>query len=180
MSCSVTGRTKVCLTVMQGLEPFVKACDGKTQDKRALVHAASGGVGTVAVQYLKHVLGCHVTATCSASAAELVTSLGADAIIDYGAERFEDHVHDLDVIFDVLPYKYEARSLVRGVLRRNGHYVHVASSDMSLRPGDSGTDKLGMAIPEARVGYMAGLMYKWLRRCDSSPGCWVPGRAQRR
>jgi NADPH:quinone reductase-like Zn-dependent oxidoreductase len=95
----------------------------------------------------------------------MVRDLGADVVIDYKAGPFEDQIDEpMDVVFDVLPFRYEAASQDPRVLRPNGHYIHVASSDMKLKPGDPGTDRLGMAIPEARLSYMAGLWWRWLKR----------------
>jgi len=66
-----------------------------------LVHAGSGGVGAVAIQLGKHV-GARVLTTCSARNTELVKELGADEVIDYTKERFEDVVKDVDLVLDSL------------------------------------------------------------------------------
>ncbi len=64
-----------------------------------LVHAGSGGVGSVAIQIGKHV-GAKVITTCSAKNAEFVTKLGADQVIDYTKEAFEKVVSDVDLVLD--------------------------------------------------------------------------------
>ncbi|KAK4171609.1 hypothetical protein QBC36DRAFT_305153 [Triangularia setosa] len=64
------------LTAYQSIKPNVKKGD------KIFINGSSGGVGTFAVQIAK-VLGCHVTASCSPTKADLVKSLGADEIIDY-------------------------------------------------------------------------------------------------
>ena len=86
----------VSLTVMQVFDAagLVPPSDVNTEaPRRALVQAASGGVGTFAVQYLRRVLKFEeVLGTTSAPNADLVTSLGATRTIDYRTERFEgDH-----------------------------------------------------------------------------------------
>ncbi|HWD91818.1 MAG TPA: NADP-dependent oxidoreductase [Verrucomicrobiae bacterium] len=83
------------LTAWQGL--FEKAHLERAQ--RVLIHGAAGGVGTFAVQ-LARWRGAHVTATASAANIEFVRALGADAVIDYHATRFEDVICDVDVVFD--------------------------------------------------------------------------------
>lgn len=66
---------------------------------RVLVIGASGGVGSYAVQMAAH-LGATVTAVCSARNADLVRSLGADHVIDYGHERVVEGDERFDVILD--------------------------------------------------------------------------------
>ncbi|TRW47276.1 NAD(P)-dependent alcohol dehydrogenase [Georgenia yuyongxinii] len=64
-----------------------------------LVNGASGAVGTAAVQLAKHA-GAHVTGVCSAANAELVTSLGADRVIDYATADFTGEATTYDVVMD--------------------------------------------------------------------------------
>ena len=85
------------LTAWQGL--FERA--GLAAGQRVLIHGAAGGVGTFAVQ-LARWRGARVTATASAANLDFVRSLGADEVIDYRAERFEDVVRDVDVVFDTV------------------------------------------------------------------------------
>ena len=69
--------------------------------QRVLIHAAAGGVGSLAVQLAKW-RGAHVIATASAANADLVSFLGADEVIDYRRERFFEHVQGVDVVFDTV------------------------------------------------------------------------------
>lgn len=64
-----------------------------------LVNGASGAVGTAAVQLAKH-LGARVTGVCSGVNTELVTSLGADRVIDYTTDDFTAEAKTYDVIVD--------------------------------------------------------------------------------
>jgi NADPH:quinone reductase-like Zn-dependent oxidoreductase len=69
--------------------------------QRVLIHAAAGGVGSLAVQLAKW-RGAYVIATASAANRELVESLGADEFIDYRAQRLLDATKDIDVVFDTV------------------------------------------------------------------------------
>jgi NADPH:quinone reductase-like Zn-dependent oxidoreductase len=69
--------------------------------QRVLVHAASGGVGSIAVQLAKS-RGAYVIATTSEKNCALVESLGADEVIDYRAQKFETMVRDVDAVFDTI------------------------------------------------------------------------------
>jgi alcohol dehydrogenase len=86
----------VGLTTLQG---FGRAGAGAGQ--RILIHAGSGGVGTFAVQYAKH-LGLHVTSTTSSKNADFVKSLGADRVIAYDRENYLEQGGDYDAVYDTL------------------------------------------------------------------------------
>ena len=79
-------------------DALVGACDLRP-GQRVLIQAGSGGVGTVAIQLAKH-LGAEVLTTCSERNAELVRGLGADRVIDYRAERFEDVAEGCDAVLE--------------------------------------------------------------------------------
>ena len=68
-------------------------------NQRVLIHAGSGGVGSVAIQ-LAHHLGATVFTTVGRRNVELVMRLGADVPIDYRSTRFEDVARDCDVVLD--------------------------------------------------------------------------------
>ena len=73
------------LTCWQSLVDFGQVQAGDT----VLIHAGAGGVGSLAIQLAKH-LGARVLTTASARNADYVTGLGADLVIDYTQEDYED------------------------------------------------------------------------------------------
>jgi NADPH:quinone reductase-like Zn-dependent oxidoreductase len=91
---------------------------------RVLIHAAAGGVGHLAVQIAK-TLGAYVVGTARQSKHGLLSDLGVDEPIDYTANRFEDVVHDMDVVVDLVGGEYSLRSA--SVLRKGGLLVSVPS-----------------------------------------------------
>ncbi|MED4779493.1 NADP-dependent oxidoreductase [Brevibacillus choshinensis] len=69
--------------------------------QKILIHAGSGGVGTFAIQLAK-LMGAFVATTASEKGYELVKSLGADLIINYKKENFEEMLTGYDAVFDTL------------------------------------------------------------------------------
>lgn len=116
----------VALTVVQGLG---NAIQEDARGKKILVHAGAGGVGSFAIQYAKHVLGMYVATTASAGKADFLKSIGADEVIDYHTQAFEDIIRDFDVAYDPMSWLYEERTLKTQVLKPDGHYICVLSSD---------------------------------------------------
>lgn len=74
---------------------------GITSGQEILIYGASGAVGTAAVQLAKH-LGAKVTGVCSTDNLELVTSLGADEVIDYRQQDIDKTAGMYDVIFETV------------------------------------------------------------------------------
>src|SRR5262245_21983882 len=112
------------LTAWQGL--IERA--GLAAGQRVLIHGAAGGVGAFAVQ-LGRWRGGGVIGRGSAGNLDFVRSLGADEVIDYRAERFEDVVRDMDVVFDTVGGETLERSW--GVIKLGGRLVTVAASGES-------------------------------------------------
>lgn len=69
------------------------------QAKTVLIYGASGAVGSIAVQIAKY-YGAHVTAVCSGRNFELVRSLGADVVIDYTIDGYDEELATYDAVFD--------------------------------------------------------------------------------
>src|ERR1700722_11847066 len=85
------------LTAWQGLIERARLASAE----RVLIHGAAGGVGLFAVQ-LARWRGAKVIGTARAHNHEFVRGLGADEVVDYQKERFEDVVQPVDVIFDTV------------------------------------------------------------------------------
>lgn len=85
----------VALTAWQALVEIGKLNAGQ----KVLIHAGSGGVGSMAIQIARH-LGATVLTTVGQRNAGLVKQLGADVAIDYRSVRFEDVARDCDVVLD--------------------------------------------------------------------------------
>ena len=97
---------------------------GLTAGQSVLIHAASGGVGSFAVQFAKW-KGARVLATASAANHELVRGLGADEVIDYRTTRFEDAAQGMDVVLDTIGGETQDRSWA--VLKPGGIQVSTVS-----------------------------------------------------
>lgn len=85
----------VGLTSYQALHDVMKIKPGE----KVLIQAGSGGIGTIAIQLAKK-MGAFVATTTSQKNTELVSSLGADLVIDYKTEQFENILSDYDYVFD--------------------------------------------------------------------------------
>ena len=96
---------------------------GLKPGQKVLIHAGSGGVGTVAIQLAKH-LGATVATTASAANADLVRSLGADVVIDYRTQDFSTLLSDYDVVLNSLDGKTLQQSLK--VLKPGGKLISIS------------------------------------------------------
>jgi NADPH:quinone reductase-like Zn-dependent oxidoreductase len=95
-----------------------------SEGQKVLIHAGSGGVGSLAIQLAKS-RGAYVIATTSAKNSELVASLGADEVIDYTTQDFTEVVKDIDVVFDTLGGDIQTASW--SVLKPGGILVSIVS-----------------------------------------------------
>jgi len=109
----------VGLTAWQALVEKARLKKGQ----KVFIQAGSGGVGTFAIQLAKH-LGATVATTTSAGNAALVQGLGADVVIDYRTEAFEDHLSGYDVVLHSQDNKTLSKSL--GVLKPGGQLVSIS------------------------------------------------------
>lgn len=92
--------------------------------QKILIHAGSGGVGTFAIQLAK-LLGAFVATTASEKGYELVKSLGADLIINYKKENFEEMLTGYDAVFDTLGGETLEKSF--RILKPGGQIVSISA-----------------------------------------------------
>lgn len=106
------------LTSLQALREGAAATPGQ----HVLIHAGSGGVGSLAIQIAK-IMGLHVITTTSTKNIDLVRSLGADEVIDYTHPAVDAVPRELDAVFDTLGSESEVASL--GATKRGGVVVGI-------------------------------------------------------
>jgi NADPH:quinone reductase-like Zn-dependent oxidoreductase len=109
----------VALTAWQALVEKAKLKKGQ----KVFIQAGSGGVGTFAIQLAKH-LGATVATTTSTGNVALVKSLGADVVVDYKTQDFEDVLRDYDVVLNSQDGKTLAKSL--RVLKAGGKLISLS------------------------------------------------------
>jgi alcohol dehydrogenase len=92
---------------------------GLSKDQKILIHGGAGGIGSIAIQLAKRI-GAYVATTVSTNDKQFVKELGADEVIDYKTQTFEDLLpHDYDAVFDTVGGETYTRSfkvLKRGSL----------------------------------------------------------------
>jgi alcohol dehydrogenase len=74
---------------------------GLSNGQKILIHGGAGGIGSIAIQLAKN-LGAYVATTVSTNDKQFVQELGADIVIDYKTQTFEDLVHEYDAVFDTV------------------------------------------------------------------------------
>ncbi len=91
-----------------------------SKGQKILIHGGAGGIGSIAIQLAKN-LGAYVATTASANDKQFVQDLGADIVIDYKTQNFEDLLHDYDAVYDTVGGDTYRRSFK--VLKRGGVIV---------------------------------------------------------
>ena len=119
------------LTAWQSMFDLANLQNGQT----ILIHGASGGVGSMAVQLAKS-KGAKVIGTASGKNEEFVKSLGADEFVDYTKVKFEDVIKDVDVVFDTIGGDTLTRSFQ--TLKKGGFLVTAVSPPSEEKAGEFG------------------------------------------
>jgi NADPH:quinone reductase-like Zn-dependent oxidoreductase len=107
------GAVLVGVSMLQAIEQLIRLEAGQ----KILIHGGGGGIGSIAIQYAKH-LGAHVATTVRNADADFVHGLGADEVIDYETEKFEESLSNYDAVFDTVGGDTYARSFL--VLKTGG------------------------------------------------------------
>jgi NADPH:quinone reductase-like Zn-dependent oxidoreductase len=151
----------VALTAWQALVEKGNVRPGQ----RVLIHGGAGGVGSVAIQLAKH-LGATVATTASAGNIDFVRELGADSVIDYRNQDFEQLLDGYDLVLDNVGGENLERSL--RVLRPGGKAIGIVGPPDAAFARESGLNpllRLAMAALSAKIRRQArrlGVTYEFL------------------
>jgi NADPH:quinone reductase-like Zn-dependent oxidoreductase len=100
--------------------------------QRVLVQGGAGGTGIFAVQFAKQA-GTHVIVTASAGNHEMLRALGADEVIDYRTQRFEDAAGPVDAVIELVGGDVTSRSIP--LIRRGGVLSSIVPSPADIMAG---------------------------------------------
>ena len=146
------------LTAWQGLFDH----GGLEPGQRVLIHAGAGGVGHFAVQFSKG-KGAQTYATASGEGVEFVRGLGADCVIDYTNERFENVAHEIDLVLDLVAGDTQDRSWqvlkeggalissLRGPSKEEAERLHVRGARFLAQPNGQQLAEIGALIDDGKV-----------------------------
>ena len=118
---------------------------GLKPGQRVLIQGGSGGVGHFAVQFAK-AKGAEVITTVSSGHVDLMKRLGADVVIDYKRQRFEDEVRDVDLVYDLISGETQDRSW--GVLKKGGVLVGTLAEPSQEKARAHGVRALRYTVTE--------------------------------
>jgi NADPH:quinone reductase-like Zn-dependent oxidoreductase len=151
----------VALTAWQALVEKGNVQPGQ----RVLIHGGSGGVGTVAIQLAKH-LGATVATTVSAGNIDFVRELGADSVVDYRNQDFEQLLDGYDLVLDSVGGENLEKSL--RVLRPGGKAISIVGPPDPAFAREAGLNpvlRLAMAALSSKIRRQAkklGVTYEFL------------------
>jgi len=133
--------------------------------QKVLIHAGAGGVGSIAIQLAKH-LGATVATTASAANLEFVRELGADTVIDYRSQDFEQLLSGYDLVLDSLGGENLEKSL--RVLKRGGKAIGISGPPDPAFARDAGLNPVlrlairGLSARIRRQAKKLGVSYEFL------------------
>jgi len=118
--------------------------------QRVLIIAASGGVGSMAVQIAKS-KGCYVIGTTSRTNVDFVRNLGCDEVIDYMSQDFSERLSDVDVVLDTIGGEVQEKAFK--VIKRGGFLVSIAN-----KPNQETANRFGVRCEYVFVGPNAHIL----------------------
>ncbi|MBA6250948.1 NADP-dependent oxidoreductase [Colwellia sp. MB3u-55] len=134
------------LTALQALTTHGELQKGQ----KVLIHNASGGVGSFAVQIAKNI-GAYVIATGSQAKKDFIMGLGADEFIDYKQDNFEQHVFDMDLVFAAVGgNNIVERSLA--VIKPNGRLISLLDEIDEKKAQSQNIHYARMIVEPSRIG----------------------------
>ena len=151
----------VALTAWQALVERGKVRPGQ----KVLIHAGAGGVGSIAIQLAAH-LGASVATTASGSNAHFVRALGADTVIDYRTQDFEQLLTGYDLVLDSLGGETLEKSL--RVLKPGGKAIEIAGPPEPTFAREAGLNpllRLGVTVLSRKIRRQAkklGVTYEFM------------------
>lgn len=105
--------------------------------EQVLIYGASGSIGTMAIQFVKHA-GANVTAVCSSRNFEMVQSLGADRVIDYTRDDAVAQLEEYDLVLDAVGKRKTSalKTESKNALTSQGRYISVDDGTPSTKKKD--------------------------------------------
>jgi NADPH:quinone reductase-like Zn-dependent oxidoreductase len=151
----------VALTAWQALVEKGRVQPGQ----KVLIHAGAGGVGSIAIQLAKH-LGAMVATTTSGPNADFVRSLGADTVINYRGQDFEELLSGYDLVLDSLGGENLEKSL--RVVKPGGKVIGISGPPDPAFAREAGLSPLlrlavlGLSSSIRRQAKKLGVSYEFL------------------
>jgi NADPH:quinone reductase-like Zn-dependent oxidoreductase len=121
-------------SALQAIDKHIQLEEGE----KILIHGGAGGIGHLAIQIAK-ALGGYVATTVSAKDKAFVEGLGADEVIDYRTEKFEEKLKDFDAVYDTVGGETTEKSFL--ILKRGGTLVSMLGA-----PSQELADKYGVKV----------------------------------
>jgi alcohol dehydrogenase len=123
-------------SAVQAIEQHIKL----QRDQKILIHGGAGGIGSVAIQVAKSI-GAYVATTATADDRAYVQELGADEVIDYKKEAFEEKLKNFDAVFDTVGGDTTEKSFK--VLKKGGTLVSMLGKPSSALAQQHGVTAIG-------------------------------------
>ncbi|MCC5895998.1 MAG: NADP-dependent oxidoreductase [Alkalibacterium sp.] len=138
---------------------------GKVKEgDRVLVHAGSGGVGSLAIQLAK-LKRAWVASTAGSKNQVMLTHLGADHPVNYETEVFEDVLDEMDLVFDTLGGSIQKKSIA--VLRQGGRLLSVAEEPDQALADEQGIEASYFSMSPTKEALEH--LNEWLSKRDIRP-----------